>query len=426
MNAQMETFDAAIHKDMNRIPHSFTRDSPDDQNFRYLCSWKPFSISCCSHSDQYHSIINDTKREHRESQSTSENMDIETLTIDPEKTIKSQLLAIGSFILKKNNFVDLVYVDGSHFAKIEDSSHNRHDHSKQKRSRLLYTAQHDYLPCKLKWSHSHSPKPLLASCSAQVHIWDLKTQDNNMRLEQLLTMGHKKSTESVSAPITSLDWNHVDHNILGTCSVDTTCTIWNVDTGQAKTQLIAHDKQVFDIAFSTSPDIFASVGGDGSVRLFDLRNLEHSTILYETSDHTPLLRVAWNKLDHHFLLTFGATTNKITLLDTRYSSVPVAELLGHQSIINDIVWSPHSAAHACSVGDDRQVFIWNLLEASKGSDSVSNTSSTGSVASHANSSLLNPSLMFKLDTEGNQVIWPSSHPEWITVGEAESIRWIHI
>ena len=46
----------------------------------------------------------------------------------------------------------------------------------------------------------------------------------------------------------------------------------------AKTQLIAHDKEVYDIAFAQGKNVFASVGADGSVRLFDLRNLEHSTI----------------------------------------------------------------------------------------------------------------------------------------------------
>jgi hypothetical protein len=43
-------------------------------------------------------------------------------------------------------------------------------------------------------------------------------------------------------------------------------------TQQAKTQLIAHDREVFDLAFSRGVDVFASVGADGSVRSFDLRS----------------------------------------------------------------------------------------------------------------------------------------------------------
>jgi WD repeat-containing protein 68 len=34
---------------------------------------------------------------------------------------------------------------------------------------------------------------------------------------------------------------------LGTACIDTTCTIWDVNTQQAKTQIIAHDKEVYDI-----------------------------------------------------------------------------------------------------------------------------------------------------------------------------------
>jgi len=44
-------------------------------------------------------------------------------------------------------------------------------------------------------------------------------------------------------------------------------------------------------------------GADGSVRMFDLRHLEHSTIIYEDPQHSPLLRLAWNKQDPNYLAT---------------------------------------------------------------------------------------------------------------------------
>lgn len=34
------------------------------------------------------------------------------------------------------------------------------------------------------------------------------------------------------APLTSFDWNEVDPNLIGTSSIDTTCTIWGLETGQ--------------------------------------------------------------------------------------------------------------------------------------------------------------------------------------------------
>lgn len=100
------------------------------------------------------------------------------------------------------------------------------------------------------------------------------------------------------APLTSFDWNQKDLNIIGTTSIDTTCTVWDLEVRavptvcfdcprpsladshllpfdrqaqKARTQLIAHDKSVFDIAWGRHKDEFATVGADGSIRMFDLR-----------------------------------------------------------------------------------------------------------------------------------------------------------
>ncbi len=48
--------------------------------------------------------------------------------------------------------------------------------------------------------------------------------------------------------------------------------------------MIAHDKAVYDISFSLDETIFSTVGEDGSVRIFDTRELSNSTIVYETPD----------------------------------------------------------------------------------------------------------------------------------------------
>ncbi|CAN0450573.1 unnamed protein product [Laminaria digitata] len=66
------------------------------------------------------------------------------------------------------------------------------------------------------------------------------------------------------SPLTSFDWCEADPSTVGTSSIDTTCTIWDVTvsrqllkqcpskgyTGTPKTQLIAHDKEVYDLAFA--------------------------------------------------------------------------------------------------------------------------------------------------------------------------------
>ncbi|KAJ0871889.1 putative transcription factor WD40-like family [Helianthus annuus] len=58
---------------------------------------------------------------------------------------------------------------------------------------------------------------------------------------------------------------------IGTSSIDTTCTIWDIEREMVDTQRIAHDKEVYDIAWG-GVGVFASVSADGSLRVFDLRH----------------------------------------------------------------------------------------------------------------------------------------------------------
>lgn len=52
--------------------------------------------------------------------------------------------------------------------------------------------------------------------------------------------------------------------------------------------------------------------------MFDLRSLEHSTIIYETHDLTPLMRLSWNKQDPNYLATILTDSAKTVILDIRY------------------------------------------------------------------------------------------------------------
>eukprot|EP00959_Pyramimonas_sp_CCMP1952_P236005 4932309-Pyramimonas_sp.AAC.1 len=68
--------------------------------------------------------------------------------------------------------------------------------------------------------------------------------------------------------------------------------------------------QVYDIAWG-GVGVFASVSADGSVRVFDLRDKEHSTIIYESPQpETPLLRLSWNKQDARYMATILMDSSK--------------------------------------------------------------------------------------------------------------------
>lgn len=161
-------------------------------------------------------------------------------------------------------------------------------------------ATHSYPVTRLLWEPPSSQKQstdLLATSGDHLRLWSLPsetpaTPGNTItrsgrdasaitKLTPLALLSNSKTPDH-TAPLTSLDWNTVSPSLIITSSIDTTCTIWDIPSLTAKTQLIAHDKEVYDVRFcANSVDVFVSCGQDGSVRMFDLRSLEHSTIIYE-------------------------------------------------------------------------------------------------------------------------------------------------
>jgi len=99
--------------------------------------------------------------------------------------------------------------------------------------------------------------------------------------------------------------------------------------------------------------------------MFDLRSLEHSTIIYESADGqggapVPLIRLEWNKQDPNYLAVITMDSNCVVILDIRVPSLPAAKLQGHSQCVNSLAWAPHSSCHISTAGDDNQALIWDL------------------------------------------------------------------
>lgn len=306
-------------------------------------------------------------------------------------------IAVGSFIEDYRNKVQVIQLD-------------------EERGEFVLKAafEHPYPPTKIMWVPDQVGQlpDLVATAGDYLRLW--RVTDSEVRQECMLN--NNKNSE-FCAPLTSFDWNETDPNILGASSIDTTCTIWGLETGQVigkvsgsvKTQLIAHDKEVHDIAFTRAGggrDLFASVGSDGSVRMFDLRNLEHSTILYEDSKQLPLLRLSWNKQDPNYLATFSMDSAEVIILDVRVPSVPVARLCNHRAAINGITWAPHSSCHICSAGDDQQALIWDIQPMPQPIEV--------------------PILAYGAEGEINQVQWSSSQPDWICICYRDNVEILRV
>ena len=175
----------------------------------------------------------------------------------------------------------------------------------------VYEQQVGYPCTKLLWSPNKNKSSLLAFASDCIQIYDYNEEKKVLSFQTRLN--NMKS--QYNGPLTSFDWNIVNNSILGTASIDNTCTIWDLNKQSIKTQLIAHDKEVFDIQFGTEENIFISGGADGSIRLFDLRMLDHSTIIYETKGC--INKLAWNLQAPTLIAALSLDKNIIYIFDSR-------------------------------------------------------------------------------------------------------------
>ncbi|KAF6760051.1 WD40 repeat-like protein [Ephemerocybe angulata] len=252
------------------------------------------------------------------------------------------------------------------------------------------------------WSQRSPAVEYLATTGDALRIWEYASEGpaatspytgrqsqnpggHSLTMKVALSGQSKVQNPTAGAPLTNFSWNAVSPNLIVTSSIDTTCTVWDINTQTAVTQLIAHDREVYDVAWLPgSTDIFVSVGADGSLRAFDLRSLEHSTILYETPapknppppsaspstsarpPTSPLLRIAFNPSDSNYMSTFHMDGNEVQILDMRSPGQPVMELRGHHAAINALGWGSGDQPFLATAADDCQVLLWDLTSYAQG------------------------------------------------------------
>ncbi|KAI0373540.1 WD40 repeat-like protein [Pilatotrama ljubarskyi] len=286
----------------------------------------------------------------------------------------------------------------------------------------LVEAQHGYPATRLQWqpstansfawSQKAANAELLATTGDALRVWEYSSDGaaavsayvgrqvsgggHKLTLKTALSGQSKVQNNTTGAPLTSFSWNEKSPSQIVTSSIDTTCTVWNIDTSTAITQLIAHDREVYDVAWLPgSTDIFVSVGADGSLRAFDLRSLEHSTILYETPapknlppptsspsssarpPTSPLLRIAFNPADSNYMSTFHMDGTEVQILDMRSPGQPVMELKAHRAQVNALGWSSTDSQLLATAGDDSQLLLWDISPHTQAPAASPRNASTG-------------------------------------------------
>lgn len=354
-------------------------------------------------------------------------------------------IALTSFLSSSSNKIQIIESPSSTTSSSSSTSYSPFGAAPAGAQdfRVLATTSHAYPATKVAFSPApttlHKNGELLATTGDVLRIWSLEEDDGEgeygmgdtggwrggelgWRLGERNKLTNSKSPTSNLPPLTSFSWNPQNPTSIVTASVDTTATIWDIETGQAVTQLIAHDSAVNDISWlPQSNDVFVSVGADGSLRAFDLRSLEHSTILYESAGSRPLARISFSPIAQHYLTTFGLDDENAIVLDMRSPGAPVAELRGHGGALGAVGWGLGTRAGTggggwiATCGDDAQLLLYDLTSplpfpASTSTPSLkpaSNQPSRSPTPAPTRTPNIQPSMAWNASAEINNLAWGS-------------------
>lgn len=379
VNSPTEDISALTAKDAKEV-HDFSLQETATPELSYMSGWQIYGLGWSYRPDKPYRLaigsfiegtmnriqilhIDNKSKKSGSRVNNGDDVSDDDISDDEDERIETDDDILTSHSAKKNINSESINCNG------DDNAYDDNDgcgaYPNEEEIRLDFEFNLSYPTTKIMWipDVTGAEMDLFATGGDFLRLWEVTEVAGgcsavNMRHK----LSFKKKDSDYCSPVTSFDWNKENLDFLGTSSVDTTCTIWSVETQKILSQLIAHDKEVYDMAFaSQGTDIFGSVGADGSLRLFDLRCLEHSAIVYESPDLVPLLKLAWNPKDPNFVAVLQLDSNRVAVVDIRNPAKPYAELTGHSSSVNDIDWAPNASNCLATCGEDKKVLVKNIL-----------------------------------------------------------------
>ena len=283
-----------------------------------------------------------------------------------QSSIESNIInfAVSSLNISKDNNISLL---SFHQEELDDEEEDEEKNTIETNSNKnnINLSENDSIKLKsqvkcnfpvssILFSPHEENKNLLISTSDLLSVYSYEEEQLN------LIVAFERKTKNYCGPLTSCDWSRANNAIIGVSSVDHTCSIWDLNKREEKYMIIAHDKEVYDISLGPDEFIFMSTGADGSVRLFDSRQANSSSIIFETRDESAMTRLKWNLVNPNFILTVIVDKNEIYILDQRKLNAPYGILKVHTNVVNNAIWAPQSNSNLISVSDDKSALLWDI------------------------------------------------------------------
>ncbi|XP_015914535.1 peroxisomal targeting signal 2 receptor [Parasteatoda tepidariorum] len=189
---------------------------------------------------------------------------------------------------------------------------------------------------------------LVTSCGdGSIQIWDYVSAADPVTHYRI----HEKEVYSV-------EWNPKNAMpVILSASWDHTVKVWNPFVCKEIAAYLEHTDQVYEATWCPMvPHLFASVSGDRTLRLWDVRCNTRSNGWY--AHDSEVLCCDWSKFDRDVLAT-GTTNGKIVEWDVRKMAHPLFMLSGHEYAIRQLKFSPHQPGTLASVSYDFTTRFWN-------------------------------------------------------------------
>ena len=161
------------------------------------------------------------------------------------------------------------------------------------------------------------------------------------------------SISDVNDPITSADWSKFDPYICVASCVDGTATVVDLNRNQAVSKIQTHEQPVYDISFCSTSSTFVTAGLDGSMRIFDLRDLQSFLIFYQAA--MPIQRAMISPFEGYHVAALVKGSSRAVIIDNRKPGQSCALCGGSDAPITGMSWSKLSPSRLFTGHADKSI-----------------------------------------------------------------------
>ena len=162
----------------------------------------------------------------------------------------------------------------------------------------------------------------------------------------------------------SVDWTKTRQDqLIISASWDCTIKLWDPNRKMSLNTFLGHEQLVYNAMWSPHvPNCFASVSGDGTLKLWNSLTPQCPSASYRVHD-AEVLSCDWCKYDQNILATAGSD-GLIRGWDLRNFTQPIFQLRGCEYAVRRVQFSPHNLSVLACVSYDFTTRIWDFNQRS--------------------------------------------------------------